>query len=184
MPKPPPRLTKRSGAGADSARRQASSYDFCCASQIAAARRFCDPEKRWKPSQLRPAAAISSSSAGTCSALTPNCLAPPPIFIPEPFSSKSWLTLTASRAATPSSAEIVASSPTSRRDSILIRTPAATAWRNSSRRLPGPAKLTSRGSAPASRATFSSPPEATSMPSTSPASRPTTAGSGFAFSAQ
>jgi hypothetical protein len=47
--------------------------------------------------------------------------------------------------------------------------------------LPGPAKLISAGSAPASSATFSSPAEATSMPSTSPAIRPTSAGIGLAF---
>ena len=56
-----------------------------------------------------------------------------------------------------------------------------TAWRSSASRLPGPAKLTSAGSAPASSATFSSPADATSIPSTSPAIRPTTAGSGLAF---
>ena len=41
--------------------------------------------------------------------------------------------------------------------------------------------LISRASAPASSATFSSPPEATSMPSTSGAMNPTTAGIGLAF---
>ncbi len=49
------------------------------------------------------------------------------------------------------------------------------------RALPGPAKLISCGSAPASSATFSSPPDATSMPSTRPAMCATSAGIGLAF---
>ena len=124
---------------------------------------------------------MAASSSGICSTSTPNCLGPPPIFMPEPLSSKSGLTRTATRAGRPSSPEIAASSCTSRIDSTLTSTREATAWRNSASRLPGPAKLISCGSAPASSATFSSPAEATSMPSTRPAMKPTSAGIGLAF---
>jgi hypothetical protein len=47
--------------------------------------------------------------------------------------------------------------------------------------LPGPAKLISAGSAPASSATFSSPADATSMPSTRPGHVADHAGIGLAF---
>jgi hypothetical protein len=101
--------------------------------------------------------------------------------MPEPLSSKSGLTRRATRAGSPSACEAAASTGSSRRDSTLTSTPAATAWRSSPSRLPGPAKLTSAGSAPASSATFSSPADATSMPSTSPAMNCTSAGIGLAF---
>ena len=119
--------------------------------------------------------------AGTTSTSTPNCLGPPPIFMPEPFSSKSGFTRTATRGAMPSCAPMSFNRWTSRIDSTLSSTRDATARRSSASRLPGPAKLTSRGSAPASSATFSSPADATSMPSTSCAMSPTTAGIGLAF---
>ena len=84
-------------------------------------------------------APIAASSAGTCSASMPNCFGPPPIFMPEPFSSKSGLTRTATRAGRPSSAAMrVEQRATSRIDSTLTSTPAATAWRSSASRLPGP----------------------------------------------
>ena len=51
-----------------------------------------------------------ASSSGTCSTSTPNCFGPPPIFMPEPLSSKSGLTRTATRAGTPSSARSAAES--------------------------------------------------------------------------
>ena len=54
MPKPPPRLSERTGEGAASASLTASSKAFVCASQIAAARRFCEPLKMWKPSNASP----------------------------------------------------------------------------------------------------------------------------------
>jgi hypothetical protein len=44
------------------------------------------------------------STSGTCSTSTPNCLGPPPIFMPEPLSSKSGLTRTATRAGSPAPA--------------------------------------------------------------------------------
>ena len=46
------------------------------------------------------------SSAGTCSASTPNCCGPPPIRIPEPLTWKSGLTRTATRGRTPSRSPI------------------------------------------------------------------------------
>jgi hypothetical protein len=76
---------------------------------------------------------------------------------------------------------MAASSATSRNDSTLIRMPAATAWRNSARLLAGAGEADIARIAPASRATFSSPAEATSMPSTRPAMWPTSAGIGLAF---
>jgi hypothetical protein len=52
---------------------------------------------------------------------------------------------TATRAGQPVAWRMAASSATSRKDSMLIRMPAATAWRSSAWRLPGPAKLISWG---------------------------------------
>ena len=66
-------------------------------------------------------------------------------------------------------------------DSTLISTPDAMACASSPACLPGPAKLISFGSMPASSATRSSRPDATSMPSTSRAMWSTTAGIGLAF---
>ena len=111
----------------------------------------------------------------------PNCLGPPLMRMPEPLSSKSGFTRSATRAGRPRRCEAAASTFSSRADSTLTSTPAATAWPSSMSRLPGPAKLISCGSAPAFSATCSSPAEATSMPSTSPAIQPTTAGIGLAF---
>ena len=124
---------------------------------------------------------MNASISGTTSTSTPNCLGPPPIFMPEPLSSKSGFTRTATRAGKPNSCEARASTGSSRIDSTFTSTPLATAWRSSGSRLPGPAKLISAGSAPASKATFNSPAEATSIPSTKPAIKPTTAGIGLAF---
>src|SRR6266513_942421 len=101
MPKPPPMLRIRIGADACSARRSASSTVFCCASAMASARRFCAPLKIWKPSKSSFNLPRRSSIAGTRSASTPNCLGPPPIFMPELFSSKSGFTRTATRGRTP-----------------------------------------------------------------------------------
>ena len=98
MPKPPPMLTTRTGAGAERRAPRRDPGDLRCASQIASALRFCEPLKMWKPSNASPSRPISSRTAGTSSASTPNCLGPPPIFMPEDLSSKSGLTRTATRA--------------------------------------------------------------------------------------
>ena len=68
-------------------------------------RRAGSASRRRGESLRRPARPRRSraSSSGTCSASTPNCLGPPPIFMPEPLSSKSGLTRTATRAGRPSS---------------------------------------------------------------------------------
>jgi hypothetical protein len=123
------------------------------------------------------------SSSGTCSASTPNCFGPPPIFMPEDLSSKSGLTRTATRAAREDRAAMSAARRASRNDSRLIRMPALTACASSRSVLPGPAKLISCAGMPLSSATRSSPPEATSRPSTRPARWQTSAGIGLAFMA-
>ncbi len=102
--------------------------------------------------------------------------------MPERFSSKSGLTRTATRARhAERSRDVAPAASTSRVDSTLTSTPAATACASSASLLPGPAKLISRGVMPASSATVSSPAEATSRPSTRPAMCATSAGIGLAF---
>ena len=100
-----------------------------CASQIASARRFCEPEKMWKPSKASPSRAISLERLpARASASMPNCFGPPPIFMPEDFSSKSGLTRTATRAGAPSACcDSGRAARSSRSDSTLTSTPAATA---------------------------------------------------------
>ena len=108
------------------------------------------------------------TSDGTRAASTPNGLAPPPIRMPDPFISNAGLTRTASRGWIFTSRPILRARSTSPSDSQLSVIPASIASRNSLSRLPGPAKLILAGLAPAARAISTSPPEATSMPSTRP----------------
>ena len=131
--------------------------------------RFCEPAEDVKAFERRARRAdLRAAASGTRSASMPNCFGPPPIFMPEDLSSKSGLTRTATRAgATRRSRQSREHAHLARRfdvDAGRRPRPPARARR---RVLPGPAKLISRGSTPASSATRSSPPEATSRPSTS-----------------
>jgi hypothetical protein len=124
MPKPPPRFRKRTGAGACVRPAAAPARSSCAAlrrstrpSGSASRRRGGSPRR---PAQSRP---ICGQQRGTCSTSTPNCLGPPPIFMPEPLSSKSGFTRTATRAGRPSSWRRRASTGSSRADSTLTSTP-------------------------------------------------------------
>ncbi|MNT54632.1 hypothetical protein D3C72_1918080 [compost metagenome] len=94
---------------------------------------------------------------------------------------KSGFTRTATLAVMPSRSLASVTLSSWAPDSTLISTPAATARASSPSLLPGPAKLMRSGAMGVSSAVASSPPEATSMPSTRPASHCTTAGMGLAF---
>ncbi len=120
------------------------------------------------------------TSAGTCAASTPKGDARPPIFIPDPRSSKSGLTRTASRGRTPAHSPIANARCASLIDSRLTVAPARIAASSSKSRLPGPAKLTRSGGITAS-ALASSPAEATSIPSISGKIALSSAGSGLAL---
>jgi len=111
----------------------------------------------------------------------PNGFGPPPIFMPEDFNSKSGLTRTAKVGRVPSSIPQRAIVSSSRSDSTLTMTFAATACMSSSSVFPGPAKLIRSAATPASSAMRSSPADATSSPSTRRARCCTTAGIGFAL---
>ena len=100
------------------------------------------------------------------SASTPKGLAPPLIFMPDDFSSKSGFTRTATLGATPKPSPARSARSSSPADSRFNVIPAATAACSSLSPLPGPAKLISAGAVPLSRATRISPSEATSSPST------------------
>ncbi len=170
-----------SGAGSCPPSRIARSTACCCDSSTAAACRFCEPLKTWKPTGATPSAAIRCGSAGTCAASMPNGFGPPPIFMPDDFSSNAGLIRIASRGATPSEAAAASARSYCDADSRLIVIPAATACRISAGVLPGPAKLIPVGATPASSATRISAADATSMPSASRARHWTTAGIGLAF---
>ena len=118
---------------------------------------------------------------GICSASMPNGLAPPPMRSPEDFTSKPGFTRSATRGLIPSRVPSAATALSSFSDSTLKRTPAEMAWETSSSRLPGPAKLTFSTGMGVSRATFISPADATSKPSTRCDRCCTTAGIGFAL---
>jgi hypothetical protein len=143
--------------------------------------RFCEPANTWNPSQSTSAAASSASSAGTRSASTPNCCGPPPIFIPEPLSSKSGFTRIATRGRVPSRSPMAMTRRASVSDSSSMSASAATAWLSSAGVLPGPAKLTWSAGIGVSSAMRSSPADAVSSASTRPARCCTTAGIGLAL---
>ena len=140
MPKPPPMLSTCTGAGAAAASRIASStrLPLRLADRLrlagSASRCRCEsPRRRGRGGRSR------SSSAGTTSASTPNCLGPPPIFMPDDFSSKSGLTRTATRARQAGArATDARGCSTSRADSTLTRMPAASACASSASLLAGP----------------------------------------------
>ena len=74
---------------------------FCCASQIASARRFCEPLKMWKP---RTRAAARRSRAASPARARRRCRTAwgrRPSSCPEVLSSKSGLTRTATRGRAP-----------------------------------------------------------------------------------
>ena len=89
-----------------------------------------------------------------------------PSACPEPLTSKSGLTRTATTGRIPSSSPAAVMRSTSSGDSISTTTPAATAWDSSATDLPGPAKLTDLRDSAVSRASRISAPEATSSEST------------------
>ncbi len=166
MPNPPPRLTNAGTAPASSASRPASASVAACASMIAPLSSVCDPAKMWKPCQSAPAATSRRTSPGTRTASIPNGDARPPIRIPDPRSSKSGFTRTAIRGGTPIRSPIASARSASPSDSTCSVAPAAIAPASSSSRLPGPAKLIAAAGLTRS-AMASSPPDATSRPSTS-----------------
>ena len=103
--------------------------------------------------------------------------------MPEPLTSKSGLTRTATRGRMPSRSPIRRPRCASVADSISIVTPAATACVSSASVLPGPAKLTGSAGIGVSSATRISPAEATSNAVDQPARCWTTAGIGLALTA-
>jgi hypothetical protein len=144
MPKPPPMFRWRTGAGAWSARATASSTMLVCASLMISALRFCEPAKMWKPTNSRSSRPSSSSMAGTRSASTPNCWAPPPMRMPDPLRVKSGLTRTATRGRRPCAMASAAARRISPSLSRWTTMPAETACASSASVLPGPAKLMPR----------------------------------------
>ena len=148
---------------------------------MACSRKFCEPLKMWNPMNSKGSVPRVSSIAGTHSASTPKGLGPLPIFMPADLSSKSGLMRIATRGRMGFPSASAAIRSISALDSMLMITPLSTAACRSASDFPGPAKLMLAGLAPASRATLSSPAEATSNPSVIPARYRTTSGMGLAF---
>ena len=183
MPKPPPMLSLGQPWPIASVSCAARSSTLPCASMIASALSAWLPVKMWRPRHSAPPAISSRARSGTRSASTPKGLAPPPIFMPEPLSSKLGLTRMAMRGALPRRWPMASARRPSPSLSQLSVTPAPIAASSSSSRLPGPAKLIRAGSIPTATHSASSPEEAMSNPSTSGAMWPITARCGLALTA-
>ena len=170
MPKPPPRLRTRTGAARSAARRTASSSVFRCASQIDSGLQVLRAAEEVEALEGQAARPISRSSCGTASASTPNCFGPPPIFMPEDFSSKSGLTRTATRAGSAhASRDKLAKQADLARRLDVDQDAGGDRLRKFGLALARAREADLRaGPCPASSATCSSPPDATSMPSTRP----------------
>ena len=77
MPKPPPRFSTRTGAGACCGQPQRELDRTFAAPRRSTRRcRFCEPANRWKPSNARPARRSRASSAGTCFGVDAELLRP------------------------------------------------------------------------------------------------------------